>query len=84
MGSNIAAASRAVLAKGSMDRPKGTNMGPANLYAVLTMIATVILIPLAAVLEGPQLETKWKTAMLTSTADAIGKHAVLSGLWFYL
>jgi solute carrier family 35 protein E1 len=85
MGSNIAASTRAILAKRSMGQPKGTNMGAANLYAVLTIIASIMLIPIAGVLEGPKLSDKWHHALDKGySGDAITKHALLSGLYFYL
>ncbi|KAG5186132.1 plastidic triose-phosphate/phosphate translocator [Tribonema minus] len=85
MGSNVAASSRAILAKRSMGRPKGTNMGAANLYGVLTILATAMLVPVAGVLEGPKFSAKWDAALLKGySQDAITKHALLSGLYFYL
>eukprot|EP00612_Vaucheria_litorea_P004557 CAMPEP_0171461842 /NCGR_PEP_ID=MMETSP0945-20130129/6124_1 /TAXON_ID=109269 /ORGANISM="Vaucheria litorea, Strain CCMP2940" /LENGTH=395 /DNA_ID=CAMNT_0011988261 /DNA_START=40 /DNA_END=1227 /DNA_ORIENTATION=+ len=85
MGSNVAAASRAILAKKSMSAPKGTNMGPANLYGVLTIIATIVLVPIAAILEGPKIMALWDAAVSKGFAgELITRHALLSGLYFYL
>jgi Triose-phosphate Transporter family len=58
MGSNVAASSRAILAKASMSKPKGTNMGAANLYGVLTVLATAMLVPIAAIFEGPHIQVR--------------------------
>merc|ERR1719428_1434914 len=52
--SNVAFASRAVLSKATMQKPVGENMGPANLYGMLTIIATCLSIPFGLYYEGPQ------------------------------
>merc|ERR1719231_1753997 len=50
--SNVAFASRAVLSKATMDKPVGENMGAANLYGILTIIAFILSLPFALYYEG--------------------------------
>ena len=47
MTSNIAFASRNIFARASMDRPKGTNMTPVNLFGVLTLLSFAFTLPVA-------------------------------------
>ena len=53
MLSNLASASRGIFGKERIDHPLGQNMTPKNLYAVLTILGTLILFPLALLVEGP-------------------------------
>lgn len=53
--SNLFFALRAISAKRVMDRPLGKSLSPTNMYGVLTLQALVVLLPLALLLEGPQL-----------------------------
>ena len=49
-----------VLSKATMDKPVGENMGPANLYGMLTIIATILTLPFAFYFEGPTFLAAWK------------------------
>ncbi|CAN0346076.1 unnamed protein product [Laminaria digitata] len=85
MTSNVAAASRGVLAKASMDEPKGENMDAGNLYGVMTIMATLMLAPFAAAVEGPQLKALYDASMAAgNTKAALIKGSLLSGLFFYM
>merc|ERR1712066_1156184 len=54
MGSNLGSASRAVYSKKVMAGGNiGKNMDSANVYAVLTIMATFMLIPIGFAIEGP-------------------------------
>lgn len=66
MGSNLAASSRAILSKRSMGMDMGENMNPANLYAVLTIMAAAMLLPLSAMVEGPSIKGLWDATVNTS------------------
>ncbi|CAM9730366.1 unnamed protein product [Discosporangium mesarthrocarpum] len=85
MVSNVAAASRGVLAKASMDTPKGENMDAGNLYAVMTIMATIMLAPFATLVEGPRFWKLWDAALAAGhTKGTILKGTILSGLFFYM
>merc|ERR1719238_1699074 len=53
MGSNVASALRGILAKKTMGGGVGENMTEANLYAVLTILATIFILPITFALEPP-------------------------------
>lgn len=66
MGSNLAASTRAILSKRSMGMDMGKNMNPANLYAVLTIMASAMLLPLSAMVEGPKIKDLWAATVDTT------------------
>jgi len=56
MLSNVSSAARGVLSKKTMSGKKiGENLDAQNLYAVLTLMSTLILIPLALAVEGTKM-----------------------------
>jgi solute carrier family 35, member E1 len=76
-----------------MDKPLGKNMQPANLYAVVTMLAFVLCIPVALVLEWKLLVPVWESAVAALTPSSLKADGaelrlvwlvVLSGLTHYL
>ncbi|GMI59561.1 hypothetical protein ScalyP_jg12015 [Parmales sp. scaly parma] len=88
MLSNVSSAARGVLSKRTMSGKKiGENMNPQNLYAVLTAMSTVILIPCALAVEGTGFFTQF--ASLTTgtkakfTSFALAKMLALSGATYY-
>jgi len=86
MMSNVASASRGILSKGLMGQDIGENLSAPNLYAVLTIIAFAILLPLGLCLESPALISSSVAAAVekgVSSAD-LTKFTVLSGLFYYL
>merc|ERR1719263_2384336 len=54
MLSNVSSALRGILAKTSMGGGVGENMNEANLYAVLTIIAFAVLLPVSLAVESPK------------------------------
>ena len=51
--SNVSSALRAILAKKTMNKGVGESMTEANLYAVLTILATIFLLPVSLLIETP-------------------------------
>ncbi|KAG5178423.1 triosephosphate/phosphate translocator [Tribonema minus] len=85
MCSNTFAATRSVIGKRAMGRDKGENMDAGNLYAVMTMMATCVLTPLALVLEGPKLRGLWAAAVAAGASPGrLWRDIALSGVFFYL
>jgi len=80
MLSNVSSAARGVLSKKTMSGKQiGENLDAQNLYAVLTAMSTVILIPLMLAVEGTGFFTAFKG--LVSAGDYTNKSlAVLLGL----
>lgn len=84
MGSNTASALRGIFSKKLMGKPQGENMDAANLYAVLTIIGSLMLVPVAAVLEGPKLASAVKAAVAGGVPEkTLAIYALLSGLFYY-
>jgi len=86
MLSNVASASRAILSKGLLTKPIGENLNAPNLYAVLTIIAFVMLAPVSLALETPAaIMASWDAAIAAGTsAFELGKMIGLSGIFYYL
>ncbi|CAM9443748.1 unnamed protein product [Chrysoparadoxa australica] len=88
MGSNAAASARGVWGKstmGKMKKMEGANLDAGNIYGVMTIIATLLLAPLAALVEGPKLAPLLDAAIGNGyTTRAIATGTLLSGLYFYL
>ncbi|CAN8063601.1 unnamed protein product [Agarophyton chilense] len=89
MTSNFAFTARNIFSKLSMNKPKGENMGPANLFAVLSVMSTIVLAPFALIIDHPaKLISAWKTATVGATAVVTAPKLLLylfiSGLFFYL
>lgn len=89
MTSNFAFTARNIFSKLSMNKPKGENMGAANLFAVLSIISTIILAPFALIIDHPvKLMNTWKAATVGATAVVTAPKLIagllISGLFFYL
>ncbi|CDF34134.1 similar to glucose-6-phosphate/phosphate-translocator precursor [Chondrus crispus] len=89
MTSNFAFTARNIFSKLSMNKPKGENMGPANLFAVLSVMSTLLLAPVALIIDHPaKLIAAWKKATVGATAVVAAPKLIagllISGLFFYL
>lgn len=60
MGLNLAASARAILAKRSMTMDVDNDMSPADLHAVVTIMASAMFLPLAIVKEGSGIKSLWQ------------------------
>jgi len=85
MGSNLGSAARAVYSKKVMSGGNiGKNMDSANVYAVLTIMATFMLIPISFAIEGPSGMLKgFKAAYATGGAQFLW-HMLYSGFFYYM
>eukprot|EP00904_Undaria_pinnatifida_P013146 jgi/Undpi1/8962/HiC_scaffold_26.g11423.m1 len=85
MGSNTASSLRGIMGKKQMGKPVGENMTPANLYAVLTILAFCFLSPMALLVEGSKFKPAWDAALAAgATSKGLASTALLSGLFYYL
>jgi solute carrier family 35, member E1 len=89
MSSNFAFTARNIFSKVSMNKPKGENMGAANLFAVLSVMSTIILAPFALIIDHPwKLRKAWLAATTGATAVVTAPKLMagllISGLFFYL
>ncbi|XP_026189831.1 phosphoenolpyruvate/phosphate translocator 3, chloroplastic [Cyclospora cayetanensis] len=88
MISNLGSSSRAIFAKKVMaDRAAvGENLTSPNMYALLTIVATLISLPLALLFEGGVVVSVWQQA--TRAETGVTSAAILlkmseSALWYY-
>lgn len=82
MISNIAFAGRNVASRLALDKPKGENITPENLFAILTIMSFIISIPLALIFEGHKFHSIWIQKTLSS--KIILKKTFETGMYFYL
>jgi len=86
MLSNVSSAGRGVLSKKTMSGKKiGENLDAQNLYAVLTAISTVILIPLTLAIEGTNFLPAFKALVDSGdfTSKSLSTLLALSGASYY-
>lgn len=84
MVSNVASASRGIVGKKSMGEPPGKNMNAANLYAVMTIIASVFCLPIALFLEGGNIAPTLKALTANGLRKTFAVQTFLSAIFYYL
>jgi len=84
MASNIGSAGRAVYSKKIMGSKIGENMTSANFYAVLTIMATIALIPISFAIEGPAGMWKGFLAAYAKGGTPFLAHMIASGFFYYM
>jgi solute carrier family 35 protein E1 len=86
MLSNVSSAARGVLSKKTMSGKKiGENLDAQNLYAVLTAMSTLILIPMFLALEGTSFFTAFSKVVSSGqyTAKSLSTLLLMSGASYY-
>mmetsp|Transcript_5985 Transcript_5985/g.20399 ORF Transcript_5985/g.20399 Transcript_5985/m.20399 type:complete len:388 (+) Transcript_5985:62-1225(+) len=83
MMSNLAFASRAVYSKAQMQEPVGENLGAANLYGILTIVAFVLSMPFFLYYELPGFQAAWQTAVAAKGMPWMIRMMFLDGLYYY-
>ena len=66
-----------------MDKPVGENMGAANLYGMLTIIAFILSFPFALYYEGPGFMAAWKASTAVVGAPWLIRQMTLDGFYYY-
>jgi solute carrier family 35 protein E1 len=86
MGSNLSSALRGILAKKTMSGGVGENMTEANIYAVLTILAFMFLLPVSLLVEPPStIYAAWSSATGAGlTPGYLTKMSLLAGAFYYL
>jgi len=85
MGSNLSFAIRGIFSKRMMSNPIGTNMGPANLFAVLTIMSFFTMIPVCFVMEGELMREKLEPAYEAyGSKESFLTDTLYAGLFYYL
>jgi len=85
MGSNVGSAARGVYSKMVMSRGGiGENMNASNIYAVLTIMAFVLLVPIAFLMESPATMIAGFKASYAVGGSKFVMSMLYSGLYYYL
>jgi solute carrier family 35 protein E1 len=86
MGSNLSSALRGILAKKTMGGGVGENMTEANLYAVLTILAFIFILPISLAVESPALIASTIKAATASgiTPSYLWMQSLMAGAFYYL
>jgi len=82
--SNVAFAMRAISAKSVMKRPLGSNLTAQNLYAVLTLQALVLLLPITFLAEGSSVVAGTRATIEAIGAPAFFRMLLLAGVSHYM
>ncbi|KAF8817681.1 hypothetical protein IE077_001260, partial [Cardiosporidium cionae] len=90
MMSNCGSSFRSIYAKKAfMERsPLDNKVSPANLYALVTIVSTIIFLPVAIIFESSKIGPAWQQATQFSenskTAHWLLSRIFFSGAWYYL
>lgn len=84
MLSNLASAGRGIVGKKTMSKRLGQSMTANNLYAVLTIMATCFLVPLALMMEGSILRSSLQGLKASSKLSSYLGQTFLASLFYYL
>lgn len=84
MISNFASAGRGIVGKISMGKPQGQNMNAANLYAVMTIISSVLCLPISLLLEGKQVIPTVQAIIKAGNGKTVLIETLLSAVFYYL
>lgn len=84
MLSNIASASRGIVGKKAINRRLGKSMTPSNLYAILTIMATCVLIPITLAMEGSVLPSAIASLRASKQLGWYLGETFLASLFYYL
>jgi solute carrier family 35 protein E1 len=84
MISNLASAGRGLVGKKTINKRLGQSMTPSNLYAVLTIMATLLLIPVALIMEGSVLSASISNLRAANQLMPYLGQTFLASLSYYL
>merc|ERR1719352_346923 len=86
MVSNLSSALRGILAKKTMGGGVGENMSESNLYAVLTILAFIFILPISLAIESPATVMATINGALAGglTAKYLWTQSLLAGAFYYL
>lgn len=84
MVSNVASASRGIVGKMTMGKPQGQNMNAANLYAVMTILSSIMCLPVFLAIEGSAIIPTINAIKSAGKLELLTVQTLLSGLFYYL
>ena len=83
MVSNFASAGRGIVGKISMGKPLGKNMNAVNLYAVMTILSTILCLPVCFFMEGANIGPVLAKIAAAGQTTEMWKQMILSALFYY-
>lgn len=84
MVSNLASALRGIVGKTTLGKPVGKNMEAANVYGIMTILATLMCLPVAVVIEGKQIVPTLQKFAAAGQLNTLLTQTLLSGIFYYL
>lgn len=84
MISNVASAARGIVGKVSMGKPLGKNMDAPNLYAVMTILSSIILLPVCLGIEYTKIIPTINALKAAGTLQTVALETFLSAIFYYL
>jgi len=84
MVSNLASALRGIVGKTTLGKPVGKNMDAANVYGIMTILATLMCFPVALLVEGQQIVPTLKKFAAAGKLTTLLSQTLLSGIFYYL
>lgn len=84
MISNFASAGRGIVGKMQMGKSVGKNMNAANLYAVMTIISSILCLPLALALEGANILPTLAKIKEAGLINTLYMQTLASAVFYYL
>ncbi len=84
MVSNVASASRGIVGKKTLGKPQGKNMNAANVYAIMTMLSTIMCLPVCLAIEWKHIIPTLKSISAAGKLKTLITQTLLSGFFYYL
>jgi len=84
MVSNVASAYRGIVGKSALGKPQGKNMNAANVYAVMTILSTILCLPISLGMEGQHIIPSLQKIAAAGKMKELVTQTLLSGFFYYL
>ena len=83
MVSNVASASRGIVGKLLMGKSSGKNMSAANIYGVMTILSTIMMIPITLAVEGSTMVSSIKALAKAGLLKKFAIESLIAGIFYY-
>jgi len=83
MVSNVASASRGIVGKLLMGKSSGKNMNAANIYGVMTILSTIMMIPITLAVEGSTMVSSIKALAKAGLLKKFAIESLIAGIFYY-
>jgi solute carrier family 35 protein E1 len=83
MISNVASASRGIVGKLLMGKSSGKNMNASNIYGVMTILSTIMMIPITLAVEGSTMGSSFKSLIAAGKMKQFAIESLIAGIFYY-